>query len=149
MSEAMRILARVLRDAEAFDGIFSTDRASQHGLHTWAISRLVDDSVLERVAPGHLRAAHLGWDLRARQRQALIHAGADSALAARSALHHWGFGPRPERIEVLIPRGQRQQRPIARVIQRLRLRRLWERDLSHEPNDWSGTAPSSPAKKSK
>jgi very-short-patch-repair endonuclease len=32
-------------------------------------------------------------------------------------LHHWGIGPRPERIEIVVPRGQRQQRPAVRVIQ--------------------------------
>lgn len=117
MSEAMQILSTVLSDARSADGFFSLGEAERHGLRSSAIGRLVDDGVLERVAPGHLRATNLGWDLRSRQRQALVHAGADSALAARSALHHWRLGPRPERIEILVPRGQRQQRPAVRVIQ--------------------------------
>lgn len=117
MSEAMQILSTVLGNAKATDGFFSLQEAGRYGLRPSAVGRLVDDGVLERVAPGHVRATNLGWDLRARQRQALVHAGADSALAARSALHHWGLGPRTERIEILVPRGQRQQRPAARIIQ--------------------------------
>ena len=117
MSEAMQVLSRVLGDAKATDGFFSLEQADRHGLRPSAVGRLVDDGVLERVAPGHLRATNLGWDLRARHRQALVHAGKDSALAARTALHHWGVGPQPHRIEVLVPRGQRQQRPAVRVIQ--------------------------------
>ena len=117
MSEAMQTLSKVLGDARATDGIFSLQQAARNGLPIWAITRLVDDGVLERVAPNHVRATNLGWDLRARQRQALVHAGGESALAARTGLHHWAIGSRPERIEILVPRGQRQQRPAVRVIQ--------------------------------
>lgn len=113
----MQTLATVLGEAKATDGVFSADRAAQQGLHAWAISRLVDNGVLERVAPGHLRAAHLRWDLKARHRQALILAGSESTLGARTALHHWGIGPLPGRIELLVPRGQRQQRPTVRIMQ--------------------------------
>lgn len=117
MSEAMQILSKVLTDAKAADGFFNLQDAGRHGLRPSAVGRLVDDGILERVAPGHLRATNLGWNLQARQRQALTHAGEDSALAARSALHDWGIGPRPAHIEILVPRGQRQQRPTVRIIQ--------------------------------
>ncbi len=113
----MQTLARVLADAKATDGIFSVEHGAYHGLPIWAITRLVDDGVLERVGPSHVRATHLSWDLRARHRQALVQAGNESALAARTALHHWGIAPRPECIQILVARGQRQQRPTARVIQ--------------------------------
>lgn len=113
----MQRLARVLGEARTSDGIFSATWAREHGLPSWTIDRLVDDGVLERVAPGHLRATNLAWDLRARQRQALIVTGSGSALAARSALHQWGIRDRPQQIEVLVPRGQRHRRPVVRIIQ--------------------------------
>lgn len=117
VSEAQRILATVLRAAEIHDGIFHVDDARKLGMSPSAANRLVTDGVLERVAPGHLRAAHLTWTLRARQRQALIRVGAGSALAGRTALHHWQIGPRPDRIEILAPRGQKRQRSNVKVIQ--------------------------------
>jgi len=115
--EGLQALAAVLKAAEHTDGIFTVDDAARKGLHSSSIGRLVSDGILERVAPGHVRGSHLRWTLSARQRQALVYAGSDSVLAARSALHWQRVGPRPETIELLIPRGRRQQRPAVRVIQ--------------------------------
>lgn len=98
-------LAQVLRHASSNEGIFTMEAARAAGLSKSAVSRLVSAALLERVAPGHLRGAHLPWTLEARQRQALIIAGRDGALGARSALNRWGLADRPERIEVLVPWG--------------------------------------------
>lgn len=117
MSETMQKLSTVLGDAKARDGFFSLRDADSQGLRSSTIGRLVEDGVLERVAPGYLRATNLRWDLRARHRQALIQAGDEAALAARSALDHWSIAPRPEFIEILVPRGHRQRSPAVRVIQ--------------------------------
>ena len=64
-------LARVLRTASSNQGIFTVESGSAAGLSKSAIGRLVDAGVLERVAPGHVRAAHLPWTLEARQLQSL------------------------------------------------------------------------------
>lgn len=117
MSESRRVLARVLDAATANHGIIHIDDAADLGLSSTAIGRLVDDGLLERVAPGHLRAANLPWTLEARQQQAIIRTGPGSALGACSALHHWRLGPRPQRIQIVAPRGQKGQRVSARIIQ--------------------------------
>jgi hypothetical protein len=117
MSEGHQRLADVLVSAAGRDGIFHVSEAAAFGLSPSTLSRLVADGILERVGPSHLRAAHLVWTLRARQRQSLLRAGPDAALGARSALHHWEPAERPVRIELVAPRGRKRQRADIRIIQ--------------------------------
>ena len=98
-------LARLLRKAAPNHGLFSVADAEAEGLSQSALGRMVDDGLLERVAPGLLRGAHLTWSLEARQAQAIATVGRGAVLGARSALHHWGVIGRPDRIELLVPWG--------------------------------------------
>lgn len=110
-------LAQVLGHASSNEGIFTAEAARTAGLSRSAVGRLVSAGLLERVAPGHLRGAHLPWTLEARHRQAIILTGRGAALGARSALNRWGLGDRPQRIEVLVPWGGGGTRGGHRLVQ--------------------------------
>ena len=95
------------RSSRHRSGFVSSDELARRGFSRSGITRLIDRQLVERVAPGWYRSTSLPWGYDDRVRQAALVAAPDGALAARSALHWFGVGPKPVVICLIGPRSRR------------------------------------------
>lgn len=102
--------ARLVRSARNRDGFIGPADIERAGFGRHHISRMVRSGLIERVAPGWYRSTALQWSFEARQRQAAIIAErSDGGLGLHSALHWQGFGDRPPKVQLIVPRGRRPE----------------------------------------
>jgi very-short-patch-repair endonuclease len=106
------------RLSERACGVFRVDAALSIGVTRNQLARFAKDGLIERLLPGTYRMVAVAPSPEQRLRAALLWAGADAAIAGRSAGERYRLeGVRASRPEIVVPHGARARTSFAIVTQ--------------------------------